>query len=61
MYSLTSGEVIFLVKHRCTTRGFTEQRMSENDLEQILSKELLTCILRQISGNDIIILYGEVI
>jgi nitroreductase len=26
-----------LAKHRCTTRGFTEQRISENDLEQILS------------------------
>lgn len=26
-----------LAKHRCTTRGFTEQRLSENDLEQILS------------------------
>lgn len=26
-----------LAKQRCTTRGFTEQRITENDLEQILS------------------------
>ena len=26
-----------LAKERCTTRGFTKQKISDNDLEQILS------------------------